>query len=231
MNLTLPKNWKMTRNAVLEIAFVTTLSVLALLYITEKTGIQKLLGETTPAPTTEIPPPGPPMPAVPASSQNRQPFEEKLYEDMKKYANKVVIRYPKSPDTLCKEVVYVIPQRYDTLLFYFNDYLMEKANKVQVSFKIGPNTKTIPIFMRRRLSLPCYSTLKRGAHRFDLGRLINFPVYFGYPDDHPNFIQYVSVTVSWKRQGTELHGPERRKILMAIVPSSSSNVEVVEMDT
>ena len=209
----LPKNWKVIRDSALEIVFVVTLSVLALLYVTEKTGIQDYLKQspapvpwgappippmpaTVPSMTAIVPvpvaPPIPPMPATTAIDRGPE------WEKMKQWAGKSIFHDRAGQLAF----TYWMPEHYEGLYFNFDDEFLKKASELQFSWKQGQNVNKFTV-SRRRLrssllsSFYCHTQLYTGRHRIDLGKLIKIPKYNPNPNPNPNLtldvIEYITI--------------------------------------
>lgn len=173
-----------------------------------------------------------PVPVGPPSATNPQTSHGPGFQDMKmKYANKLVITYPKTPSSLSKRVDYVIPSKYSNLYFYYNQGLYNLAKKITITWTQGyGNTKKISMPLSMLRWRYCNTKMPEGGwERIDLGKAIGMPAYPGYPEDHPNFISKISVMAEWPRPGTELHGPLAQETPMFIAPTTETRLEVVEL--
>ena len=152
------------------------------------------------------------------------------YDIIRENANRIVVDYP-AMQTLSKRVTYVMPKGFDALFFMYDKQQIaqfaQRALQMEVSIARADGTrqstgsKSIASFaVTPFLSANNKNIIMRG----ELGSLVNTPVYRGFPEDNPQYIEFISVTLSWpatKSVGlSNMFRAQARAMYFDIIPMS-----------
>lgn len=154
------------------------------------------------------------------------------YDALREWANRIVIDYPYSGETLAKRYTYVMPRRFDGLFFLYDPQTLQPNMQMEVTIVKADGTqqttgvKPIETFAAR--ATPFVARGMPNGMRGDLGSLVMTSMYRGVlAEFNPEFIVNISVSLSWPRErisSSVMATEAARRIQFSIVPMSSLKV-------